>query len=80
MQEGMASFGRQTTINKNRADLSIISRSIDPNESLILDLKLHYEDQLEKLRSDLNKERSKNRKYVNFIASRGTNNGIQNAT
>jgi hypothetical protein len=47
---------------------------------VITDLRLDYENQLEKLRSDLNKERSKNRKYQNFIASRGTNIGIQNAS
>ena len=76
----MASFGRESTIIRNRGDLSIISRSRDQNVMAITDLRLDYENQLEKLRSDLNKERSKNRKYQNFIASRGTNNGIQNAT
>ncbi len=80
MHEEMVSFGRESTIIKNKGDISIISRSREQNDMAITDLKLHYEDQLEKLRSDLNKERSKNRKYLNFIASRGTNNGTQNAT
>ena len=47
---------------------------------MITDLKLHYEDQLEKLRSDLTKERSKNRKYLNFIAQRGGNSGVNTTT
>ena len=80
MQEEMASFGRESTIIRNRGDISIISRSKEQNVMVITDLRLDYENQLEKLRSDLNKERSKNRKYQNFIASRGTNIGIQNAS
>jgi hypothetical protein len=49
MQEEMASFGRESTIIRNRGDLSIISRSREQNVMAITDLRLDYENQLEKL-------------------------------
>lgn len=58
MQDEQLSFGRESTILKNRGDLSMASRGKD-HQDLYIDMKLHYEEQLEKMRQDLNKERSK---------------------
>ena len=73
MSDEIASFAREITIHKNR-DTSILSRGRD-NPDIITDLKLRYEEQLEKLRVDLQKERSKNKKFLTFFTQRaGTGN------
>ena len=71
MQDEQVSFGRQSTIAKVKNDISVVSRGgRDQQDMIIMDLKLHYEEKLEQLKQDLAKERSKNKKYQNFITQR----------